>query len=180
MFWLDTTLLAALSLGAILGAMTGLIWQLARLLGLALSLYIAIAVNAPASSMMHEVFLQGADARLARLLAYVVVFASVYLVIYFVSRLVYAAIESTPLEPLDRLLGAALGLVKASVLLAIVCWGLASLQHPKTQETLERSLLAPTLANGMDMALHCIPPGVKTELQEGLDNLKELARGKRG
>ena len=78
------------------------------------------------------------------------------------------------------MLGAGLGLLKVAVILAVVCWGLASLQHPKTQEALERSLLAPTLANGVDTALHFIPPGVKTELNDGLENLKDLARGKGG
>src|SRR5438094_5356849 len=57
MFWLDTAILAALSLGAIFGARSGLVWQLGRVLGLAASIYIAIAVNAPASSLMHDVFL---------------------------------------------------------------------------------------------------------------------------
>jgi membrane protein required for colicin V production len=180
MFWLDTALLVTLGLGAILGARTGLVWQLARLLGLAVSVYVAIVVNGSVSEFMHEVFLQGADVRLARLLAYILVFAAVYLVIYSLSRLIYQSIVSTPLEPIDRLLGAGLGLVKAAGILALVCWALASLQHPKTQETLERSFLAPTLANTVDMALHCIPPGVKEDLNEGLENLKELARGKRG
>ena len=50
MFWLDTAILAALSLGAIFGARSGLVWQLGRVLGLAASIYIAIAVNAPAST----------------------------------------------------------------------------------------------------------------------------------
>src|SRR5262245_41364054 len=131
MFWLDTAILAVLSLGAIIGARSGLVWQLARVAGLAGSIYIAIAVNGPASTLMQDVFLYGADPRLAKLLAYVVVFISAYLVIYFISCLVREGIQATPLEPLDRALGAGLGVVKAAGVLAVVCWAVASLQHPK-------------------------------------------------
>ena len=94
MFWLDTAILAVLSLGAIFGARSGLVWQLARVLGLAASIYLAIAVNAPASTLMHDVFLYGADPRLARLLAYVVVFLGVYLVIYCISCLIREGIQA--------------------------------------------------------------------------------------
>ena len=178
MFWLDTAILAVLSVAAIFGARSGLVWQLARVLGLAASLYAAIAVNGPASALMQDVFLYGADPRLASLLAYVVVFLSVYLVICFVSCLIREGIQATPLEPLDRALGAGLGVVKAAGVLAVVCWAAASLPHPKTHEIMEKSTLAPMLADGMEAVLLIIPSELKQDLWDGVHNLKALARPK--
>jgi uncharacterized membrane protein required for colicin V production len=77
MFWLDTALLAALSLGAILGARSGLVWQLARLLGLTLALLLAVRLNEPAAALAQGMLLDGADPRLVRLLGYAVVFVLV-------------------------------------------------------------------------------------------------------
>ncbi len=178
MFWLDTTILAVLCLGAILGARTGLVWQLARVVGIGGSIYLAVAINGPVSDLMRDVFLLGADPRLSQLLAYVVVFVCSYLIIYFLTCLIYEGIEATPLEPFDRLLGAALGLVKAAAVLAVVCWSLVSLQNPRTQQFAEKSMLVPALADGMEAALMLIPASVKQDLCEGLQNLRDLARPK--
>jgi membrane protein required for colicin V production len=178
MFWLDTTILAVLCLGAILGARTGLVWQLARVVGIGGSIYLAVAINGPVSDLMRDVFLLGADARLAQLLAYIVVFVGSYLIIYFLTCLIYEGIEATPLEPFDRLLGAALGLVKTAAVLAVVCWSLVALQNPRTQQFAEKSMLVPALADGMEAALMLIPASVKQDLCDGLQNLRDLARPK--
>ena len=45
MYWLDSTILALLAIGALVGAWTGFLWQVARILSLALSLYAAILAN---------------------------------------------------------------------------------------------------------------------------------------
>ncbi len=179
MFWLDSTILAVLGLGALLGALSGLLWQVARLAGLVAAVYAAVVLNEPASALVHEGFLQGADPRAARLAAYGGVFLAVYLVFYFLTYLLYQGLEAARLEPLDRLLGAALGLAKAGLILAGLCWGLASYPHPKTQELLGKSLLAPILAEGLDSLLRTLPPEFTIDSWEELRPFWDRERGKK-
>jgi membrane protein required for colicin V production len=178
MFWLDTSILAILSLGAVFGAMSGLLWQVARFACVAAAVYAAIALNDQVSAALNEGCMYGADARAVRTAAYVIVFLAVYLVLFFATRLAYQGMEAVRLEPLDRLLGAVLGLGKAALLLAAVAWTLASFQHPKTRELLDQSTIAPALAEGMETVLQVIPPEVKAEVCDGLKSLQEIARGK--
>jgi membrane protein required for colicin V production len=178
MFWLDTSILAILSLGAVFGAMSGLMWQVARFASVAAAIYAALLLNDQVSVALHEGCMQGADPRFVRMAGYVVVFLAVYLALFFATRLVYQGMEAARLEPLDRLLGAALGLGKAALLLAAIAWTLGSFQHPKTREVLDESALAPVLAEGMEAVMQVIPPEVKAEVCDGLQSLKEIARRK--
>ena len=54
--------------------------------------------------------------------------------------------------------------------------GMASYPHARTQEMLDRSLAAPTLANSMQIVIVAIPQEYKDWLCNGLKNLRELAR----
>ena len=178
MFWLDGTILAALALGALLGALSGFLWQMARLLGLALALYLAILLNETVSQFVQTHYLAGADPRMVRIVAYVGVFLVVYLVLLISTYWLYQAMRAVHLEPLDRLLGALLGLGKMALILAAVFLGLANYPHPKTKELMEKSILAPVLAGGMEIALVVIPQEYRNELCEGFNHLRDLARNK--
>jgi uncharacterized membrane protein required for colicin V production len=176
MFWLDTTIIALLVLGAILGAISGLLWQIARILCLALSVYAAILLNDWGANLLQESVLQGADPAVGRTLAYVAVFIAVFIVLYQVVWLVDHVIRAVNLEPVDRLLGAGMGACKMGLVMAAICLGLTAYPHPSTKEVLEKSKLAPVLAEGMEMILLVIPEEYKTELCNSLKNLRELAR----
>ena len=176
MFWLDTTIIALLILGAILGAISGLLWQIARILCVALSVYAAILLNDWAANLLQESVLQGADPAVGRTLAYVAVFIAVFIVLYQVVWLLDHTIRAVNLEPADRLLGAGMGACKMGLVMGAICLGLTAYPHPTTKEVLEKSRLAPVLAEGMEMILLVIPQEYKTELCNSLKNLRELAR----
>jgi uncharacterized membrane protein required for colicin V production len=176
MFWLDTTLVAILLLGALLGARSGLLWQVARLLSLAGALYASVTVNEPMTGYLQADVLQGADLRVARLVAYVAVFVAVYVALYLATNLVYRGLERAELPPVDRLMGSALGLAKAGLLSGAVCWALASWPHPATQDLMEQSAIAPALADGMDGLLHLLPGEWKSEIIDGVQGLHGLTR----
>src|SRR5262245_55749852 len=82
MYWLDTTILAILGIGAIFGALNGLLMQLARLVGFAVALYAAIYFNDGATTLIQQSFVQDAEPLVARIVAYVAVFLVVYLAIF--------------------------------------------------------------------------------------------------
>jgi membrane protein required for colicin V production len=176
MFWLDTTILALIALGAVLGAISGFLWQIARLASLALALYAAILLNDWASDSLRQALLPAADPRIPRALAYVAIFFVVYLVLYQVVWLLDRAVRAVRLEPIDRLLGAAMGGLKIGLVLAGVFLGLSAYPHPLSKEIMDRSALAPVLAEGMEMIVLVIPEEYRTELCAGLATLRDKAR----
>jgi len=178
MFWLDTTILALLALGALLGAVSGFLWQVARIAGLAIAIYASILLNDWVSSQIAEAILQDADPRIARGLAYVAVFLAVIVVLYQVVWLLDQWMQAVHLEPIDRLLGAVAGATKMGLLLAAVCLGLISYPSERTKEILDKSSLAPALASCMDAVLVAIPEEYKTELAKGWNQLRELTRSR--
>jgi hypothetical protein len=70
------------------------------------------------------------------------------------------------------------GAVKSALILGAVFLGMANYPHPRTQELMEKSVLAPALADALNTALIAIPPQYKEELANGLKNLRDLAREK--
>src|SRR5262249_45430330 len=80
------------------------------------------------------------------------------------------------LQPLNCLLGAALGVVKAGLILGAVCLGLASYPHPATKEVMDRSTLAPALAEAVQLVTVAVPQEYKDWLSSGLQSLRDLAR----
>jgi len=178
MYWLDSTILALLALGILVGAWTGFLWQVARILSLALSLYASILANDGVSKLFQDTFLKGVDARIPHAVAYVAVFIVVYLILHQVVWIVDRLIRAVRLEPIDRLLGALMGACKIGLVLSAICLGLTAYPHPRTKEVMEKSTLAPVLAEGMEMVLFVIPEEYKSELCSGLKNLRELAHAK--
>src|SRR4051794_2044148 len=115
MYWLDTLLLVLLGLGAVLGFMSGLLWQVARIVTLAAALMATIACNEPATHFCREQVLREADPRISQAVAYVLVFLAVYLILFLATRLLYQCIKATKLQTADRLLGALFGTGKAAL-----------------------------------------------------------------
>src|SRR5580704_5262774 len=101
MHWLDILILVVLGLGAAMGFASGLLWQVARVIGLGVSLYLAIVVNAEVTAWLGE---HWKDTNLAfnHIVAFIGVFIVVYLVLYLITRLIHRAIKATKLEMMDR------------------------------------------------------------------------------
>src|SRR5436190_11179031 len=120
MHWFDTTILTLLVLGAIFGAWSGFVWQIARILTLGLAIYGAVLFHEPASEVLRESALQGADVRVITTTAYVLVFLISYLILFYSARVLRDGIRAADLQMFDRLLGAAFGAGK----IALGCGGL--------------------------------------------------------
>lgn len=168
MYWLDTTILILLSAGALLGFRSGLLWQIARILCLICATGATIAFNDQATNFYRDSLLQGADPRVAGVLAYVSVFLVTYFTLYWISRILHHIVRASDLFAFDRLLGAILGIVKASVLVASGAWVLASYPHPATSELMEKSKLAPIFADGMSGLWALLPQSIKDDVKDAL------------
>jgi membrane protein required for colicin V production len=174
MYWLDTLLLALLALGAALGFFSGFLWQIARILTLAIALLATLVCNEPASNFCREQLLREADPRIAQAVAYVLVFLAVYVVLFLATRLLYQGIRAADLEVVDRLLGGLFGAAKMSLILGGCCLSAANYPHPITHDLMARSALATGFAEGMEHVLVIIPEDYKENLRDTLVSLRDL------
>ena len=175
MHWLDTTLLAALCVGAVLGFVTGLFWQLARIASFVLAVYATIFLHDAAVDVLRGSVLRELDGSIVGTAAYLTVFLLAYLLLFLVTRLLRSWIRSTDLAPLDRLLGAALGLGKVALVLAVVCWTMSRWPHPGPKEWHDASTLAALFARGVDSALIQIPDAYKQPILETFEQWRSGA-----
>lgn len=174
MYWLDTTIVAVLALGALLGALSGLLKQLARLVGLGIALVAAICLHDWAAERLQRHVLHDADPRITGLIAYVVVFLVIYLSILCATVLLERTATAARLQIANRVLGALLGTLKAALVLGAVLFGLSNYPDPRAQEVLERSQMAPFLSQSMEKLIAAIPAEYKEDLRSGLKDLKSL------
>jgi membrane protein required for colicin V production len=173
MYWLDTVILVLLGLGAGLGFWSGLLWQVARVISLGLSLWATVVCNDPATRVLDEA-VQGIDPRLARGAAYIVVFLGVYLSLFLLTRIVHKIIRATHLEVVDRLLGGLLGAAKMGVVIALACAGLLSLSAPALQEQLAPSTLAPLFGRATEVGIELVPEEYRDRFAEGVQQLRDM------
>jgi membrane protein required for colicin V production len=174
MYWLDTLLLVFLAVGAALGFFSGFLWQIARILTLAIAVVATVVCNDPASLFCREQLLRDADPRVAQAVAYVLVFLSVYVVLFLATRLLYKGIRAADLEIVDRLLGGLFGAAKMAMIAGACCLGTANYPHPTTRDWIAKSTLAPALADGMEQVLIIIPEDYKENLRGTLVSLRDL------
>ncbi|WP_307757546.1 CvpA family protein [uncultured Mediterranea sp.] len=115
---LDIIILVVLGAGAIVGFSKGFLKQLASLLGLVAGLLIAKALYA---TVAERVFLPLTDSlTVAQGIAFVVIWLAVPLAFLLLASLLTKAMEAVSLGWVNRLLGAALGALKAALLVSLL------------------------------------------------------------
>ncbi|MFO0969562.1 MAG: CvpA family protein [Gemmataceae bacterium] len=174
MYWLDTAILSLLGIGALLGLWSGLLWQIARIVSLGLAFAITVVANESSAEFLHQHLLGGAEPRVAQGVAYVAVFLAVYLITFYIARVLHSAVQASDLEWLDRLLGAAFGAAKIAIVIAILCLFATHSTHPAPQTWLKESRLAPVFAQGLQTALALLPEKYRSEMIEGVKGLREI------
>jgi membrane protein required for colicin V production len=178
MYWVDTTIVVLVLIGAAFGLLSGFLWQVSRIVSFGLALYASIYCHDWASGVLTAAFFRDADPRVPRVLAFPIVFLTVYLVLFLITLLLERSMKAARLEPVNRLVGALLGAVKTALILGTLCLAMANYPSPRTEEIMERSVLAPALADVSNLVIIAIPEEYKKELQSGLIHLREAARNK--
>ena len=176
MHWLDTTLLMALGVGAVLGFVSGLFLQIARVASLALAVVATILLQDAAGQLLRTWVLRDADPAVIQASAYVTVFLTVYISLFLLTRLLRLWLRATDLAMADRLLGALLGTVKIALLLGGGCLLLRHAPHPTAQEWLDHSTLAPVFARGMEQTVALVPDEAKQPVLDSFRQLQEAMR----
>jgi membrane protein required for colicin V production len=168
MHWLDILILVVLGLGAALGFWTGLLWQVARVVSLGLSLYLAIVANTAVADWLADQW-KDVNPAVNHIVAFILVFLAVYVSLYLITRMLHKAIKETKLETLDRLLGALLGAAKMAAIVACVCAVMAAIDLPVFKEWLDRATIAPQFARGSEVAVRMIPAHYRDEFDSGVE-----------
>jgi membrane protein required for colicin V production len=171
MHWLDIIILIVLGIGAAMGFGSGLLWQIARVVSLAVSLYVAVVVNADAADWIGQQW-KDADPAFDRIAAFIAVFLLVYLVLYVMTRFLHNAIKATKLETLDRVLGALLGAAKMAAIVACVCAVMVALALPVFADWFDHSMLARHFAKGTEVVVGWIPQTYRDRADEGFTQVR--------
>src|SRR5262245_2489933 len=108
MNWLDITILVMLGIGGVLGLISGLLWQVARLVIFGVSLYVTIYYHGPVADFLKANLSSGQPAVMTGL-AYFFTFIGTYLVLFLVTALIERAVRAMKMKWMDRLLGGVLG-----------------------------------------------------------------------
>lgn len=174
MHWLDTTILTAIALGAVLGFVSGLFLQFARIATLALAVAATVLWHESAGQLLRAWVLADAEPAVIDAGAYVTVFLTVYVALFLLTRVLRLWLRATDLALADRFLGAVLGAVKIAALGGAVCLVLRHASHPSAQECLDRSTLAPVFASSMERAVASIPDRYKQPVLDSFRQLQEV------
>lgn len=172
MHWLDILILVVLGIGAAMGFATGLLWQVARVVSLGLSLYAAIVTNAAAADWLADQW-KDVNPAINHIVAFIGVFLAVYLALYWITRALHKAIKASRLETLDRLLGGLLGAAKMAAVVACVCAVMAAVDLPLFREWFDQATVAPYFARGSDIAVRFIPPQYREQMDEGVEQVRD-------
>jgi uncharacterized membrane protein required for colicin V production len=175
MYWLDTTILVLLGLGAVLGARSGLVKQIARIAGFFAALAGAVCFHGAAADYLQRNVLQGADAQVAGVGAYVGVFVGIYLAFFLTAVVVEKFLKAVKLNGMNRLMGAAAGAGKAALLVGALCLAAISFPNPGTQDVMRQSRIAPALAGTVGLGLRLVPEQYTADLRAGFDQVKQAA-----
>ncbi|HET9975812.1 MAG TPA: CvpA family protein [Burkholderiaceae bacterium] len=117
MGWVDGALIAVLAISLAVGVWRGLVFELLSLLGW-VAAYVAAQAFAPLVATWLPAGAPGSA--LNHGAAFAVTFVGALIVWALASRLLRALVHATPLAAIDRLLGAAFGLLRGVVLLLAV------------------------------------------------------------
>ena len=172
MHWLDIVILVVLAFGAVMGFWTGLLWQVARVVSLAASIYLAILANDSVAGWIGGQW-KDLNPAVNRIIAFIGVFVLVYAILYLITRLIHQAIKASRLETMDRVLGALLGSAKMAVVMACVCAGMAALALPIFQEWLDQATIAPHFAKGTHVVVGWIPQSYRDRVDEGVQEVRD-------
>jgi membrane protein required for colicin V production len=173
MHWLDITLLVVLGIGALFGARSGLLWQIARIVTFGVAIYVCLYYHDYAASLIAPYLMEGTPPTVSTVAGYIVTFLGVYLVLYVITLILEKALKAAKLKTMDRLLGAGLGILKAALLAGAVLMGAAVFGTPKTDAVLAESRLAPVFLQGMRAVIVAVPQDYKDQLAAALERIKQ-------
>jgi uncharacterized membrane protein required for colicin V production len=179
MHWLDCTILALLAATAVLGAWSGFVMQVFRLVGFVGAAYVAACLNDWGATWLASGLMHGAEQKICCTVAFGVTFLLIFLAIFLLTLLLERGVEATQLQLLNRGMGAALAVGKTALVLGAVIYGLQKLPVEQAKPVLEQSALATLLGQAVDRTVQTIPDEWKNDWLASWQQVKEtLPKGR--
>ena len=175
MYGRDTVILILLGVGAGLGAWTGLLKQLVRVVGFLAALLAAVFLHGWAANWLQQAVLQKSDPAVADALGYGLVFLCVLSTFQVTALVIDRCLKAAKLKWADRLLGGGLGTLKAALIVGAVSLAVLEYPHPATKEAMQQSAVAPVLAAGVELGLRAVPSQYTDGFRAGLDRVRQEA-----
>lgn len=167
---LDWLLAGILLYSIVRAAIRGLARELFALAGIVVGLVVASWAYASVALYLRGLI----NSRpLAQFISFLLILCAVMLLAHLIGALVHRTASAVGLSALDRLGGAAFGLIRgvfiaASLLLAVIAF-------LPTAPWVQNSLLSPYLLRGAHAVSFVMPRHLKVQLFEGIDHLKHTA-----
>jgi len=175
--WVDLGCGTLLLLGAILGAVSGLLWQVARLVIFAVSMYVTLYFHAPVGEWLAG-RMPNTNPTVLKGLSYFVAFVGTYVVLFIVTLLIEKAMKAVELKPMDRFLGALLGGLKAGLVAGVVLMGIVVIPIPALSPDIEASTLGPPILSSTRALILAVPEEQKKQISDWFADMRKRAEAK--
>ncbi len=174
MNWVDVSVFLVLVIGTVLGFISGLLWQVARLVIFGISCYATLYFHQPVATWLGQRMSETSPTVLKGL-AYFLTFVGVYLVLFLIVVLIERAMKAAELKPIDRVFGGVLGLVKAGLVCGVVLLGIVVIPIQAFTPEVEQSRLGPPVLEATRTVLLAIPEEQKKKVGEWFEAIKKRA-----
>jgi membrane protein required for colicin V production len=173
MSWVDLLIFAVLAVSVISAFVKGFFVEVFSLAGVVVGLFLAAANYTTVAPWIERIVENHA---IANFIAFVVIALLVMVVAGLLGRVFRRLLRGVGLGIVDRLLGAAFGLVKGAVVVTLVLMAIvAFLPH---QAWLDRSSLAPVFLTAAHGGSHVVPFELGEKIRQGLDELRWAQPGR--
>jgi membrane protein required for colicin V production len=163
----DLLILAVLVVSVVSAFVKGFFVEVFSLVGVILGLFLAAANYDAFAPLLQRVV---ENHEIANLIAFVVIALLVMVAAGLLGRLLRGLLRGVGLGIVDRLLGAAFGLIKGCVVVTLVL--LAIVAFLPRQAWLDRSLFAPVFLTAVHGGSHVVPFVLGEKIRQGLDALR--------
>ncbi len=138
---LDLVILFALAAGVVHGFSTGLIRQVASIVGLALAFILAVQLMGTVGQMASNSL--GLSENVGPLVGFVLVFLAVQVAVFALAKMAEGLIGALRLSTVNRALGGALGALKAALALSVLFLVLSYVDLPGEKLARDSTLYVP-------------------------------------
>jgi uncharacterized membrane protein required for colicin V production len=176
MHWLDITLLIILGLGLALGAWSGLLWQVSRMVTAVAAIYAGVFGHPFIAYLLKTYAKVDWDDWIVTTVSFLIALFSVVIVMLIITTLIDRWLRTKKkLKMLDRLLGAGLGLCTMSLLAGAMLFIMVIVATDWSKEQVSRSYVAAPLLVVLRGVITLMPEDTKKSWTASLDQVKEAA-----
>lgn len=123
---LDVVIAIPLLWGAYKGFQRGVIYEIAFIIGLIIGLYAAFKFSGWVETMLHSVV--DASSTIPHWVSFIIVLGIILAIFLLYARLLEGVLKAGDLNAVNKIFGALFGILKFSLVVSVILWGLKSLE----------------------------------------------------